>query len=715
MCLFALQHYGTHRLSFMFAPIVATWLLCISALGLYNIILWNPQIYRALSPFYMYKFIKKNRWGGWKSLGGILLCATGSQALFEDLGHFSQLSIKIAFTSMVYPALILAYMGQAAHISGHQKIDSDNLIGFYISVPDNAKWPVIAIAILASVVGSQAIITGTFSTINESFALGFFPRVKVVHTSDKVHGRVYIPEINWILMILCISVTLGFRDIKHLGDASGLTLITAMLVTTFLMSLVITLCWHKNFLQALSFVTFFGSIETFYLSASLIKIAKGAWVSLILSLMFMTVMCVWHYMKVRKYEFDLQEKVSLEWLTNLGPSLGLVRIPGIGFIYTELVTGIPAIFSHLITNLPAIHQVIVFVCIKSIPVPFVPPEERYLIGRVGPKEFKFYRCIVRYGYRETHKDNNDFENQVISSIGQYIYSEGANSHPKNSSTEGMMSVIGTPINSQNAIAVVPSPSTEGMMSVNGAPIQSQNVIAVIPSYKSEENLPSTTMFCIRSPAVQSIQDYSGSGFIIDGNMTVIGAQVQSQSAPAISSYEAEEIIQSNTMFCIRSPAIQSNQSYLSRDFSAEVKMTVIGTPVKPGNAIAVIPCDEAEEYVQSTTTSYISSPTIQGIRYVTELNSPHLVRRKKIRNVLPISHEMDSGVQQELQELLEAKESGITYILGHSYVKARRGSVLLKKLVIVAYNFLKTICMGPPMALSIPHTSLLEIGMVYSI
>lgn len=576
--LFALQHYGTHRVGFMFAPIVLTWLLCISAIGLYNIIHWNPSVYQALSPYYMYNFLKKTQKGGWMSLGGILLCITGSEAMFADLGHFSQLSIKIAFTSIVYPALILAYMGQAAYISQHHAITGAYQIGFYVSVPEHLRWPVLAIAILASVVGSQAVITGTFSIIKQSLALGCFPRVKVVHTSDKIYGQIYIPEINWILMILCLAVTIGFRDTKHLGNASGLAVITVMLVTTCLMSLVIILCWHKSALLAFFFILCFGSIEALYFSASLIKFREGAWVPLVLAFIFMFVMYVWHYGTIKKYEFDLQNKVSMKWLLGLGPSLGIVRVPGIGLIHTELVTGVPGIFTHFVTNLPAFHQVLVFVCIKSVPVPYVRPEERYLIGRIGPKEYRLYRCIVRYGYRDAHIDDHEFENQLVFSIGEFIRSER-----------------------------------------------------------------------------------------------------QSLSAKV--------------------------------DFSQDGKMTVIGTPRRED-----MTNDETDECMQSASASNPRSPIIQSINDIIEVNSPKPVRRKKVRFLLPNSPEMDPTVRDELQELSDAKEAGAAFILGHSYVKAKRGSSFLKKFVInVAYDFLRKNCRGPSAALNIPHISLLEVGMVYQV
>ncbi|KAG2312999.1 hypothetical protein Bca4012_027589 [Brassica carinata] len=441
--LFALQHYGTHRVGFLFAPVILLWLMCISAIGVYNIIHWNPHVYQALSPYYMYKFLKKTQSRGWMSLGGILLCITGSEAMFADLGHFSQLSIQIAFTSLVYPSLILAYMGQAAYLSQHHGIESEYNIGFYVSVPEKLRWPVLVIAILAAVVGSQAIITGTFSIIKQCSALGCFPKVKIVHTSSKIHGQIYIPEINWILMVLCLAVTIGFRDTRRLGNASGLAVITVMLVTTCLMSLVIVLCWHKNVLFAIAFVVFFGTIESLYFSASLIKFLEGAWVPIALSLCFLAAMCTWHYGTLKRYEFDVQNKVSVNWLLSLGQNLGIKRVRGIGLIHTELVSGVPAIFSHFVTNLPAFHQVLVFLCVKSVPVPHVRPEERFLVGRVGPKQFRMYRCIVRYGYRDVHKDDIEFEGDLVCSIAEFVRSEAETAVVETNGEGERMSVVGT--------------------------------------------------------------------------------------------------------------------------------------------------------------------------------------------------------------------------------------------------------------------------------
>ncbi|KAE8723177.1 putative potassium transporter 9 [Hibiscus syriacus] len=494
---------------------------------------------QALSPYYMYKFLKKTQKGGWMSLGGILLCITGSEAMFADLGHFSQLSIKIAFTFIVYPSLILAYMGQAAYLSRHHVLETDYRIGFYVSVPEKIRWPVLVIAIFAAVVGSQAIITGTFPIIKQCSALGCFPRVKIIHTSSKIHGQIYIPEINWTLMLLCLAVTIGFRDTngwemhQHLLiTLTGLAVITVMLVTTCLMSLVIVLCWHKSVFLAILFIFFFGSIEALYFSASLIKFLEGAWVPIALALIFSAIMYVWHYGTLKKYEFDVQNKVSINWLLALGPTIGIVRVRGIGLIHTELVSGIPAIFSHFVTNLPAFHQVAVFLCIKSVPVPHVSPEERFLVGRVGPKEYRLYRCIARYGYRDIHRDDIEFEKDLICSVRMHE----------------------------------------------------------------------------------------------DGDE------------------DSSEIV------C-----------------TSEVKVTK---------------------------------------------SSERL--RKRVRFVVPESPRIENEAKEELRELMEAREAGMAFILGHSYVRAKKGSSLMKKIVInLGYDFLRRNSRGPTYALNIPQASTLEVGMVY--
>ncbi|XVF25337.1 hypothetical protein REPUB_Repub13aG0204700 [Reevesia pubescens] len=415
--LFTLQHFGTRRVGFLFAPILLAWLFCISVVGVYNIIYWNPRVVRALSPYYVYNFFKKAGKDGWSSLGGIVLCITGAEAMFADLGHFSQLSIRIAFTVVVYPCLILAYMGEAAFLSKHKE---DLQQSFYKSIPEVVFWPVFIIATLATAVGSQAIISATFSIISQCRALKCFPRVKVVHTSNHIHGQIYIPEVNWILMVLCLSVVAGYRDTDMIGNAYGLAVITVMLVTTCLMFLVIVMVWKRNILGALAFVIVFGSLELFYFSACLAKVHKGGWFPLILSLIVLSTMCIWHYGTLKKQAYESDNRVCLDMLLSLGPNLGINRVPGIGLIYSNVATGVPPMFAHFVTNFPAFHRILVFVTLQSLTVPKVPANQQFFVSRIGPPEFRLFQCVVRYGYKDQRKDSHDFENHLIETVTKFL-------------------------------------------------------------------------------------------------------------------------------------------------------------------------------------------------------------------------------------------------------------------------------------------------------
>ncbi|XWS53347.1 hypothetical protein CRYUN_Cryun11dG0149400 [Craigia yunnanensis] len=418
--LFSLQHHGTHRVAFMFAPIVAAWLLCISSIGIYNIFRWNPHIFHALSPVYMLKFLKSTCTEGWISLGGVVLSITGVETMFADLGHFSSLSIRVAFTFLVYPCLILAYMGEAAFLSKHHE---DIQRSFYKSIPEAVFWPVFIVATFAAVVGSQAVISATFSIISQCCALNCFPFVKIIHTSSKIYGQIYIPEVNWILMCLCLAVTIGLRDTNMMGHAYGLAVTTVMFVTTCLMALVMIIVWKQRIAISVAFLVFFGSMELLYIWASVYKVPEGGWIPLAISFIFMTIMYIWNYGMTKKHEFDVENKVSMNRILSLGPSLGMVRVSGIGLIYTNLVSGVPAVFGHFVTNLPAFHQVLVFVCVKSIQVPYISEKDRLVISRVGPKEYCMFRCIVRYGYKDLQQENYDFENRLVSGIVQFVEAE----------------------------------------------------------------------------------------------------------------------------------------------------------------------------------------------------------------------------------------------------------------------------------------------------
>lgn len=415
--LFSVQHYGTDKVGWLFAPAVLLWFLCIGSIGAYNIFKHDTVVFKAFSPVYIVQYFRRGKKRSWASLGGIMLSITGTEALFADLGHFSTLAVQIAFTSVVFPCLLLQYMGQAAYLIHHKEEVNE---AFYRSIPDPAYWPVFVIATIAAIIASQATISATFTIIKQSVALGCFPRVKVLHTSKDISGQIYIPEINWILMVLCIIVTIGFSSTTQIGNAYGTAVVSVMLVTTLLMALIMLIVWRSNWLLVFLFTSFFLSIELVYFSSVLFKVNQGGWAPLVIATLFLIIMSVWHYGTVKRYGFELESKVSMAWILGLGPSLGLVRVPGIGLLYTELVNGVPHIFSHLITHLPAIHSVVVFVCLKYLPVNTVPQEERFLVKRIGPKDFHMFRCVARYGYKDLHKKDDDFEKMLFDKVSAFI-------------------------------------------------------------------------------------------------------------------------------------------------------------------------------------------------------------------------------------------------------------------------------------------------------
>ncbi|XP_077214412.1 putative potassium transporter 12 [Tasmannia lanceolata] len=419
--LFSVQRFGTRKVGFIFSPVLAIWFFSLGSIGIYNIITYDITVLRAFNPVYIYLFFKRNSTKAWSALGGVVLCITGSEAMFADLGHFSVKSIQIAFTCVVFPCLLLAYMGQAAFL-----IKNPTLVEmvFYDSVPGGLFWPVFVIATLAAMIASQAMISATFSCVKQSMALGCFPRLKIVHTSRRFMGQIYIPVINWFLMIMCIAVVASFRSTNEIANAYGIAEVGVMLVSTTLVTLVMLLIWQTNLFLALWFPAIFGTVELIYLSSVLTKIMEGGWLPLVFASCFLCVMYTWNYGSVLKYQNEITEKVSMDFMLELGSTLGTVRVPGIGLLYNELVQGIPSIFVQFLLSLPAIHSTIVFVCIKYVPVPVVPQEERFLFRRLCPKDYHMFRCIARYGYKDIRKeDHHAFEQLLVESLVKFLRRE----------------------------------------------------------------------------------------------------------------------------------------------------------------------------------------------------------------------------------------------------------------------------------------------------
>ncbi|KAF0931492.1 hypothetical protein E2562_004613 [Oryza meyeriana var. granulata] len=361
VALFAVQRFGTDKVGYLFAPVVLLWLLLIGGVGVYNLAAHDVGVLRAFNPKYILDYFRRNGRHGWVSLGGVLLCFTGTEALFADLGCFSIRSIQLSFAFGLVPAVLLAYAGQAAYLRRYPEQVGD---AFYASTPQVLFWPTFVLALAASVVGSQAMISCAFATISHSQAMGCFPRVKIVHTSRQYQGQVYIPEINFLLgAAACVSV---------------------------------------------------------YLTAVLYKFVHGGYIPVAMSAVLMAVMGVWHYVHVRRYKYELERTVSAERVRELMAARELQRVPGVGLFYTDLVQGIPPVFPHLIEKIPSIHTVLLFVSVKHLPVPHVDPSERFLFRQVEPQEHKLFRCVARYGYRDRLEDARDFVASLVDRLQYYV-------------------------------------------------------------------------------------------------------------------------------------------------------------------------------------------------------------------------------------------------------------------------------------------------------
>ncbi|KAJ4818897.1 Potassium transporter [Rhynchospora pubera] len=427
VALFSIQRFGTDKVGYTFAPAILVWYIFIGSVGIYNLIRHDSTVLKAFNPIYIVSYFRSDLKKAWISLGGVVLCMTGTEAMFADLGHFSVRSIQIAFAGLVYPCLICAYVGQAAYLS---VVPNDVSDAFYKSTPEMVYWPMFTVAVLASIIASQAMISATFAIVKQSMALGCFPRVKVVHTSNKHEGQVYIPEINFLLLLACIFVTALFKDTTNIGNAYGIAVVAVMLVTSSLLILIMLMIWQLSLALVVLFVLVFVSFELLYFSSVLYKFTTGGYLPLTFAAFLFFIMYAWHYVQTKRHAFEVEKKVSMEYLNGLGSSLGIAHVPGVGLLYTELTQGIPAIFPHFLTNLPAIHSVLVFVSVKYLPINKVPPEERFLLRRVGPKEYKMYRCIARYGYRDRRVGNNEFEELLMEHLKNFIRDENSDKKEK---------------------------------------------------------------------------------------------------------------------------------------------------------------------------------------------------------------------------------------------------------------------------------------------
>lgn len=433
--LFSVQRFGTDKVGYSFAPIISVWFVLIAGIGMYNIMVYEIGILRAFNPMHILYYFRRNGKEAWVSLGGAILCVTGTEGMYADLGHFNIRAIQISFTAVLFPSVALCYIGQAAYLRTFPENVADT---FYRSIPAPLFWPTFIIAIFSAIIASQAMLSGAFSILSKALSLGCFPRVRVIHTSKHHEGQVYIPEVNFLMGLASIIITITFRTTTEIGNAYGICVVTVFSITTHLMTVVMLLVWKKNIIFILLFYVVFSSIEWIYLSSILSKFIQGGYLPFCFALVLMALMVTWHYVHVMKYWYELDHIVPIDDVTILLEKHNVRRIPGVGLLYSELVQGIPPVFLQLVQKIPSVHSVFLFMSIKHLSIPHVVPAERFLFRQVGPREHRMFRCVARYGYSETVEDSGEFARFLADRLKIFIEDESvfAADKPENEDTEG---------------------------------------------------------------------------------------------------------------------------------------------------------------------------------------------------------------------------------------------------------------------------------------
>ncbi|TVU15801.1 hypothetical protein EJB05_39339 [Eragrostis curvula] len=347
--------------------------------------------------------------------------STGSEAIFSNLCYFPVKYVQYMFLLLVFPCLVLAYLGQAAFLIANQN-SSEQI--FFSSIPSGAFWPVFLVANLAALIASRTMTIAIFQCLKQSIALGCFPRLKIVHTSRKFMAKIYIPVVNWFLLVSSLGFIVLFRSIYDVGNAYAIAELGVMIMATVYVTIIMLLIWETHIVKVVSFVITFLFLEFIFFSSALSSVGDGGWALLIFASILLMIMFIWNYGSKLKYDSEVKKKLSKDLMRKLGPNLGTIRAPGLGLVYSDIVKGVPAIFGHFLTSLPAIHSIIVFVCIRNVPVPVVPQSERFLFQRVCSRGYHMFRCIARYGYKDKKQEHHSvFERLLIEGLEKYIQRE----------------------------------------------------------------------------------------------------------------------------------------------------------------------------------------------------------------------------------------------------------------------------------------------------
>ena len=392
--LFFFQKKGTAKVGRIFGPITLVWFIAIGLLGAVEIFR-EPRILRAANPWYALSFFTLHGWHSFVVLGAVVLAVTGAEALYADMGHFGKRSIRLAWFGLVLPSLILNYFGQGGLILDNPEAASNP---FYLLAPRPLLYPLIALATMAAIIASQAMISGAFSLTRQCVQLGYSPRVTIVHTSKQEHGQIYIPEVNNALLIGCLLVVLYFGSSTRLGAAYGIAVTGTVLMTTCLMYVVARTWWGWSRLRAILLVGPFLIIDGAFFGANVLKIRDGGWVPITLAFFIFILMTTWN--RGREIVQDLLRRgmLPIDLLLADLANRKTARVPGLAVFMTREPEGAPVVLLHHLKHNKVLHEQVVLLSILSEEVPEIPDAERITIQRLSQG---FYRITARYGFMET--------------------------------------------------------------------------------------------------------------------------------------------------------------------------------------------------------------------------------------------------------------------------------------------------------------------------
>ena len=402
VCLFLIQKYGTAAVGQLFGPITLVWFLVLAGLGVMNIAK-SPDIIYAFNPLYAINFISDHPVTAYIVLGAVVLVVTGVEALYLDMGHFGKNPVRLTWLTIALPCLLLNYLGQGALLLSNPTAISNP---FYLMVPEWALWPIVGLATAATVIASQAVISGAFSMVNQGILLGFIPRMNILHTSVSERGQIYIPAVNWALLIMVIVTVLEFRESVSLAAAYGLSVTSTMLVTTILLSIVMRREWHINPIIILCMIVMFLVIDISFWTATLIKIKDGGWYPITLALVMFTCSLTWY--RGRKL---LRDKLIVESIPLEGFIKNLLahpphRVEGTAIFLTPHIDFVPAAMLHNLKHNHVMHERVFFLKLSTWDVPFVRDEDRLSLKDLGGNVY-----VVRsvHGFKETPDINKVLE------------------------------------------------------------------------------------------------------------------------------------------------------------------------------------------------------------------------------------------------------------------------------------------------------------------